>query len=383
MYITRLKLLNWRNFRDVNITLRDRVFLVGPNASGKSNFLDVLRFLRDIAKSEGGGLQKAVRQRGGVSKIRCLAARRDPHIVIELDISEVFDDAPEWTYHLSFAQESRGRRLTIITQEKVWHNGNLVLDRPDENDKKDTARLTQTHLEQIITNELFRPIVRFFEAFTYLHLVPQLLRYADNFQGTWIEDDPFGQGFLERVANTTERIRTARLKRIEEALKIAVPQLEQLQFDKDKITGRPHLHALYSHWRPRAGWQREDQFSDGTLRFLGLLWALLESDSVLLLEEPELSLHTAIVSQLSPLIYRMQRQRKRQVFISTHSADLLSDKGIGGREVLLLRPDVEGTEITIASKLEEARILLESGMSVGEVILPMSTPEHVEQLGMF
>ena len=33
------------------------VFLVEPNASGKSNFLDALRFLRDIAKSECGGLQ--------------------------------------------------------------------------------------------------------------------------------------------------------------------------------------------------------------------------------------------------------------------------------------------------------------------------------------
>ena len=34
-----------------------RMFLVGTNASGKSNFLDALRFLRDIAKTEGGGLQ--------------------------------------------------------------------------------------------------------------------------------------------------------------------------------------------------------------------------------------------------------------------------------------------------------------------------------------
>lgn len=46
---TRLRLENWRNFRQVDVELAGRVFLVGPNASGKSNFLDAFRFLHDIA----------------------------------------------------------------------------------------------------------------------------------------------------------------------------------------------------------------------------------------------------------------------------------------------------------------------------------------------
>ncbi len=55
MIVSRLKLKNWRNFSRMDILLRQRQFIVGPNASGKSNLLDVFRFLRDIAKSEGGG----------------------------------------------------------------------------------------------------------------------------------------------------------------------------------------------------------------------------------------------------------------------------------------------------------------------------------------
>jgi hypothetical protein len=66
---------NWRNFQRVSVALRERQFIVGANASGKSNLLDVFRFLRDIAKTEGGGLQKAVKDRGGVSKIRSLVQR--------------------------------------------------------------------------------------------------------------------------------------------------------------------------------------------------------------------------------------------------------------------------------------------------------------------
>ncbi|MCC6394681.1 MAG: AAA family ATPase, partial [Bryobacterales bacterium] len=49
MIISQLVLRNWRNFRTVDVRLTDRVFIVGPNASGKSNLLDSIRFLRDIA----------------------------------------------------------------------------------------------------------------------------------------------------------------------------------------------------------------------------------------------------------------------------------------------------------------------------------------------
>jgi predicted ATPase len=54
VFISRLKLKNWRNFRQVDVELRERVFVIGPNAAGKSNLLDALRFLRDVAKPKGG-----------------------------------------------------------------------------------------------------------------------------------------------------------------------------------------------------------------------------------------------------------------------------------------------------------------------------------------
>ncbi len=384
MLVSRIKLKNWRNFQRVdNIQLRQRQFIVGPNASGKSNFLDVFRFLRDIAKAEGGGLQKAVIDRGGVSKIRCLAARRDPEIVIDVSLSNDPDEEPVWRYAIGLKQETRGYRQPILSFEKIWKRNKQILNRPDPDDKKDVERLKQTYLEQVNTNKNFRDIARFFDAVSYIHLVPQLLRYSEIYPSSPIERDPFGQGFLLRVAKSNSRSQKSRLLKIENALKIAVPQLQQLKFERDNDSGKPHLAALYSHWRPNAGWQREDQFSDGTLRLIGLLWALLESDSLLLLEEPELSLNSGIVSKLAPLIYRMQRQRKRQVLISTHSEALLSDNGIDGNEVLLLNPGSEGTSIDVAGNIDDIKTLLEVGLSVGEVVLPKSVPSEIEQLELF
>ena len=68
MIINRLIVKNWRNFQQIDVGLSPRQFIVGANASGKSNLLDIFRFLRDIVKAEGGGFQKAVKDRGGVSK---------------------------------------------------------------------------------------------------------------------------------------------------------------------------------------------------------------------------------------------------------------------------------------------------------------------------
>lgn len=368
MIINRLIVKNWRNFQQINVPLRERQFIVGPNASGKSNLLDIFRFLRDIAKAEGGGLQKAINDRGGVSKIRCLSAGQDPEVAIEIHIADTPDAPATWRYGIGFHHEDHGHRQTYLTHERVWRDGELLLDRPDADDNRDPDRLTQTALEQIATNAKFREIAEFLRKVSYLHLVPQLIRFADSIQGKIIEDDPFGQAFLERVATAHPSTRRSRLKKIEHTLKIAVPQFEKLEFIRDN-EGRPHLQAYYSHWCSNEEGQHEDQFSDGVLRLIGLLWSLLESDSIVLLEEPELSLNIGIVSQLAPSISRLQRRRRSQVLVSTQSNVLLIEPGIDGSEVLLLIPEKEGTVVKISSDIDYIRALLKAGLTTGEVVI--------------
>jgi predicted ATPase len=70
-----------------------------------------------------------------------------------------------------------------------------------------------------------------------------------------------------------------------------------------------------------------DQFSDGTLRLMGLLWAVLDGRGPLLLEEPELSLHPEVIRFIPQMFARIQRRTGRQIILSTHSADLLRDEG--------------------------------------------------------
>jgi hypothetical protein len=215
----------------------------------------------------------------------------------------------------------------------------------------------------------------------YLHIVPQLVRDPDRSIGK--TGDPFGGDFLEQIARTNLRTQEARLRRIQDALIVAVPQLQELKLERDPARGTPHLRAKYKHWRAQGEWLSEQSLSDGTLRLVGLLWSILDGTGPLLLEEPELSLHPEVIRALPRMFARAQRQHGRQVLVSTHSTELLKDEDIDPAEVLLLQPDRDGTTVRPAADFADIRLLLEGGMTLAEAIIPKTAPENAQQLALF
>ena len=373
---TNIQVENWRNFGSISVSLQRRAFVVGPNASGKSNFLDLFRFLHDIV-SVGRGFEQAVQSRGGVSSLRSLVARRYSDISISVKIG--IDEHPEmWEYEIRFNQDNLQR--PVIRREKVIFDGAALLERPDKSDNEDPERLTQTYLQQVNVNKPFRQVADFLADVRYLHIVPQLVREPDRSVGR--HNDPYGGDFLEQIARTPEKTRTARLRRIEDALRVAVPQLEALELKRDDVDGTPHLRGKYQHWRPQGAWQTEEQFSDGTLRLLGLLWATLDGTGPLLLEEPELSLHPQVIRFIPQMFARIQRRSGRQIVASTHSTDLLRD-GVGMNEVILLEPRQEGTSAKTAAEFDEIRELMDSGINLADIVMPRTRPAQAEQLSFF
>jgi predicted ATPase len=371
-WFTYLELKNWKNFTDVKIPLARRTFLVGPNATGKSNFLDALRFLRDLV-IEGGGLGKAVELRGGLNKVRSLFARQQPAVAISATVQD--ESGKGWRYELAFTHYSLKDPRPVLKKENVYSIGvdgeeTQVLKRPDDHDEADEERLTQTAIQQVNANVLFRDLADFFREISYLHLVPQLLPEEQAPRASNIGFDPFGRDLLERIRHTPTRGQKARLRRIENVLKAVVPELKELHLKIDEH-GRPHLQGKFQHWRPQGAYQNETQFSDGTLRLIGLLWALQEKSGPLLLEGPELSLHTAIVSRLAPFIYRAQKAGDgRQVILSTHSEMLLQDVGIAPEEILLVKPTQEGSEVVTGAAVREISELMQAGIPASDAVLP-------------
>ena len=287
---TRLALGNWRNFKRVDVRLQHRVFVVGPNASGKSNLLDAFRFLQELAV-EGGGLTNALEgtNRGGLRAVRSLHAGGNPRVTIAVDAE--IDGAP-WTYELELKAEGTPQKPgpARIVKERVTHNDSAVLERPNEPDDNDPELLLATALEQRSANAGFRPLRDFMRSAEYIHVVPQLVRMPA--QGdTRRFGKGLGTGLIGAMGEVPKKTRDARLKRIQRALKSVLPQFEALEWFQDG-RGVPHIRAKYKHWRPKGAWQQESSFSDGTLRLIGLLWYLAEAGGPLLLEEPEMSLRS-------------------------------------------------------------------------------------------
>lgn len=371
MQISHVTAHNWRNFKNLDVAVADRLLIVGPNAAGKSNLLDLFRFLGDISRP-GGGLAAALEARGGLSRARCLFSRNNHkgELAIMVDLR---DGEDEWRYELAIKGEKGGHNRPIVVREIVTRNGRELLSRPDTNDDRDPDQLTQTHLEQISANQEFRPIAEYFAKANYFHLVPQMIRYP---QAGGASPRAFGSSMIADMNATPVRTRQAWFRRIEKALQSAVPGFETLRLEVDKA-GQPHLIAGYRNWRRNPSEQNETDFSDGTLRLIGLLWTIISSPAnggVLLLEEPELSLNAAVVQKLASLLAMAQRGTSMQVILSAHSPELLDDEGIRPGEVLVLQVTSDATVANQLSDIVEVEAQISADLPLFEVVAELINP---------
>jgi predicted ATPase len=373
MRFTRLHLKNWKNFKEVDVALTERVFIVGPNAGGKSNLLDAFRFLHDLAAT-GGGLEPAVnRVRGGMKAVRSIHAKSPA--LVRLAVEVLDESSQAWSYEIEFDVDKSAGPIAPprVVRERVTRAGVEVLVRPDSADSTDELRLRQTSLEQISANRDFRPIAEFFRSIEYMNLIPQLLREGQSSPGLAPGVDALGRDFLQRVAAVKDGERKKRLRAIGKIVSKAVPNLTDLEFHQDARTGRPHLRVKFKHWRARGAKQLENQLSDGTLRLIAMLWQLFDDSGPLLLDEPEWSLHTNILRKLASFMARIQALGKgRQLIAATHSESFLSDVGIGPEEVLVIAPTAEGSSVRSGIDFTRIKLLVEQGRSIGEASLSLT-----------
>jgi predicted ATPase len=136
MAIKRIEIQNFKSFRHQTIELGQFNVLIGANASGKSNFLQIFQFISDIAHH---GLSNAISMPGGVEYLRNtnLAAQKDFALKI------VVDSTPEMAYEFSLHFDETGFK---IEQDK------LVLN-PD-NDSSEVAVVISVNGNVKIANVL-------------------------------------------------------------------------------------------------------------------------------------------------------------------------------------------------------------------------------------
>jgi hypothetical protein len=99
-----------------------------------------------------------------------------------------------------------------------------------------------------------------------------------------------------------------------------------------------------------------------------------------LLEEPELSLHPAIIRVLPQVLAKAQSRNGSQVLLTTHSPDLLADEGVGLDEVLELELTLDGTIGRLLSVIPGIVQYWQDGISLSDIMRARSAPPGIERL---
>lgn len=335
--ITRVEIKNYRSIAHADVTMGPLTVLVGRNGSGKSSFVDALKFVRDALSL---GLENAVNQRGGFSSIRRVGAPENENVEIAIEVREV---GFEGRYKLALRNENGE---IYISKEKATYRSNRFFENvsPDEikferNGEGWVSKPAENvHLFAYISlgvdsppihsNALVLPSIMLIQEFVELRralggdfhtLFPNTLREPQK-RVELRELSDNADNFLSILSNVTQNEDAKR-----EIVNALSNVTEGISGIRVRGLGSYLIGEIQHRELPSKPWFDLAQESDGTLRMLGLLTALYQSRAewvLLALEEPELALHPGALAILSDEI--KAASNRRQLLITTQSPDLIA-----------------------------------------------------------
>ncbi|MGE3961011.1 MAG: AAA family ATPase [Dehalococcoidia bacterium] len=346
---------NYRALKAVTLSeLPQLMVIVGPNASGKSTFLDALDFLGHVVRE---GLDAAISSRGGYERIASRRARR-ARGPIEFEV-EYSTDAPErvgrrqrrrlyWRYTLAFgaARDVIDADVHILREklERSTRSGDpyeTLFDRTrDRETGADSVRVIEDESFQVflpfpdgsdITEFVpsYEPLLRAIWAYEVRTLASALGRYRVYQLSPYAARQPaapspeltigrYGQN-LASVLRRLEHQDPATLENLVENLRIAVPSIRKISTDYIETK---QLGVFFEEEGFAQRWFASD-VSDGTIQATALFLALLSGEPGILLEEPETNLHPWILEHVMRVARSVSvdasPSSSSQVIMTTHS----------------------------------------------------------------
>jgi len=315
---------NFRSLADVDVTLGPLTVLVGPNAAGKSAFVDALCFVRDALTL---GLETAVSKRNGFSAF----LRREPTPADEIEFM-INAEANGWGGSYSFAlvpTEGKGFRvkheICSFGHESFEATGDAFSYSPTPDWPHDKIR------EALGPTNLLFPIRRAFGS-------PSLNQfYHDLADSLYYAIYPNKLRDLESVSDKSQLGEAGEnlssclqdIKKTGEWYRDLLQALERITGDIKDFRVIPTGQYLITELKHDYGdtknvWLELSQESDGTLRSLALLAALYQKNGNALrsIEEPEISLYPGVFALFGDIL--KEASRRNQILITTQSPDLIS-----------------------------------------------------------
>ena len=409
MPITCISVTNFKSFREMSFHPASFNILIGSNASGKSNLIQVFIFLRDIAKY---GIGNAISLQGGVDYLRntVIGPAEELSFKIEYTLEEkkrdvigVREHAPIYfePSHLMYEFSIRftdtqagyevpkdhleitgdffgpatpgektgpGCMILSLVDGEIQYNlvpppGFVVRD---EDLFPHLFQKQENPFSRLIANIPMNvpgipPLEWIFRGIKIYDFDPRLLKKAAPMLGkTELEKDGSNLAIVVKgICEDPER-KTAFLNLVRDMLPfvddIAVEKfLDMSLFMKVKevYSGNKYIPA--------------SMVSDGTINIAALIVALFfEERPVTIIEEPERNIHPALISKLVAIL-RDASQRK-QIIVTTHNPEMV--KHVNIEDITLITRDRDGfSHLSRPVDKQEVRTFLEHEIGIDELFI--------------
>ena len=389
--ITSLRLVNFKNFADETLRVGPFTVIVGANASGKSNIRDAFRFLHGIGrgytlaeimggKYGAGGQREWAGIRGApneVARLRKTYPYESSSFMVHLKLT-LQEQTISYLIKVEFnstsgfvvLREELGTESATIYRTVTSAEYKAVID-PKREQSTGCGKqnpLTagqpiggkppfQPYLTQTFPDGLLGDLLAVLESVRFLELSPERMR-EPSVPGVIAMGDS-GQNLpsvLETICADLRRKRTL-MSWLQELTPMDV---KDFKFPRDP-SGRVHLQIVEHNDRHISAYSA----SDGTLRFLAMLAALLgaKPTGVYFFEEIDNGIHPTRLHLLIDLIERQTAKNGIQVITTTHSPDLLNfinDTTFENTSVVSRLEDTEDAIIRPLDSLHKARELRKS-----------------------
>lgn len=392
-FLRRVKIRNYKSVGKCDIDLGRLTVLVGRNGSGKSNFLDALRFVVDALQTS---LDHAIKSRGGVDSVRRRSTGHPRNFAILLELDLPNEDTA--TYGFEVGSQTGGGFFVKRELLTIIHPNGRTAAKFDMAEGHQVSASLQNmppasrdrlYLVNAAGLPDFRAVYDSLSAMGFCNLNPAAMKEMQSPDaGDLLHRDGANiASVIGRLSadepSTADRIKSylaTIVPGIEDVARVGLGPKETLEF-RQRVVGSEHPWKFYAA-----------SMSDGTLRALGALVAVMQlanrKEPVRLvgIEEPETALHPAAAGALMGAL--REAACHTQVLITTHSADLM-DQLNPDEDRLIAVQSFEGTtqlgSVDKASQDAIRRHLYTPGdlLRMDQLEIDPADLERQEQLNLF
>ncbi|MHA1439893.1 MAG: AAA family ATPase [Promethearchaeota archaeon] len=421
MRIKRIKVKNYRSFKNLDISLEDFNVIVGANASGKSNFISIFNFFKNLVEY---GLNDAISLVGGIEYLRNVYLPSTNTVSIEFEaesskegehsfypFTEEMVISPkkiEYKLELLITEDQKEYLIKeeiikiyckffkidfneeVINEEFIDY-GEIIILRTDKNVNcnivskskdiskhfiktlylSDNEKLSDLKInpdESIIGNRRIPiPFIFIIEQVLkgiYLYEInPKPPKEFSRISGK-SELEPDGKNLiliLKKLLSNKEKE-----EKLTEIIKDFLPFIEKISIDKlaDKYISA-NIKEIFS----------KDKFlpaslmSDGTINIIALIIILFfEKKPIIIIEEPEGNIHPSLISKVIEMMKDVSHRMKKQIIITTHNPEIVKYSGI--KHLFLMHRDDNGfSNIIKPQENQQVQIFLENDMGIDELFI--------------